>query len=285
MIRLPEIPGGAPPYAGEAIALAVLAVALSGYARWRRAWANYFPGAPRARWRIAAALGGLALLAAARLGREPEAPSRPRRLMVVIDSSGSMAADDLRPSRFAAALAEAGELVSRSGEAEIGLVELNGAPRVVLPPTPDRARVQEALSSLGALPPGGGSDLDAALALAAGYLVPDGGRIAAFTDGERDRSPIARLPLRLRQRDIRLELFGAGTPEGVALPGKPQPARLEEDVLLNMAEENGGRYTRLGVPPGSASRRPPARVPLPGRPLAMAALALLAIAGWRGAPW
>ena len=263
----------------------LLILALFRFLRWRRRWRALQFTARTLVPRALLALAGLCALALALHARGVAPESRPRRMMLVIDSSGSMAAADVSPSRFTAALAEAGEVALRAGESEVGLVEMNSTAHLTLAPTPDHEAVRRALAELAADPPAGGSDLDAALALAGGFLVPDGGRIVIFTDGERDRSPSPNLARRLREAGIRLEITGVGTPAGARLPGKPEPTRLDEVLLQSLAHENDGSYHRLGVRSPVPLTAVIPVLPVDARiPLFIAlAFLLLAVAG--GVPW
>lgn len=269
----------------SAAALALLLLlALVRFLRWRRRWRALQFTPRKIIPRAILALAGLCALALALQARGVAPEPRPRRMMLVIDSSGSMSASDVTPSRFTASMAEAGEIALRAGENEIGLVEMNSTPRLVLAPTPDREALRRALAEMAGEPPAGGSDLDKALALAGGFLVPDGGRIVIFTDGERDRSASPRLARLLHEAGIRLEITGVGTPAGAVLPGKPEPARLAESVLQALAHDNHGSYRRLGsrtqLPAAVIPALPmDARIPLF---IALSCL-LLAVAG--GVPW
>src|SRR3989442_12037345 len=64
-----------------------------------------------------------------------------RKVVVVLDTSASMKARDISPSRFDAARSEAASLVRRLGEgAEIMVIEAGVQPHVPAPPGRDRAR-------------------------------------------------------------------------------------------------------------------------------------------------
>lgn len=270
-----------------ALLTALLAATLWRFLRWRGKWSIHFPSPRRIAPRILLALTGLLLLAAALLSNPAGETPEPGRLMLVLDSSGSMRADDVGPSRFAAELAEAGDLINQTRELEIGIVELNSSPETKLVPTPDRNAARAVLAELGNLPPSGGSDLDRALAHAAGFLVPSGGRIILMTDGERDRSANPVLPGRLREKGIHLEIIGIGTPQGALIPGKPAPAQLHESDLQELAALSGGSYRRLGAPPAAGASSPltPFHLPFDAARLCALALAAFAAAACAGVPW
>ncbi|HZV95156.1 MAG TPA: VWA domain-containing protein [Candidatus Nitrosocosmicus sp.] len=106
-----------------------------------------------------------------------------KRVVVVLDTSASMKATDLSPSRFAHAQREALGLVSRLGEgAEVMVIESGVQPKVLAPFTRDRAEVVGAIRSAHArdLPNRLGDGIRTARAL----VGPDPrAEIHVFTDG------------------------------------------------------------------------------------------------------
>jgi Ca-activated chloride channel homolog len=106
-----------------------------------------------------------------------------KRVVVVLDTSASMKATDLSPSRFAHAQREALGLVSRLGEgAEVMVIESGVQPKVLAPFTRDRAEVVGAVRSAHArdLP----NRLGDAIRTARALVGPDPrAEIHVFTDG------------------------------------------------------------------------------------------------------
>src|SRR5207244_7679727 len=71
-----------------------------------------------------------------------------RKVVIVLDTSASMKARDVSPSRFGVAKSEAIALVNRLGEgAEVMLIETGVQPRVLVPLGRDRVRVLAAIRS------------------------------------------------------------------------------------------------------------------------------------------
>jgi Ca-activated chloride channel family protein len=152
------------------LALVPLAIAAALLARRRPArYAVRFPALPTLaaavprgpRWRallppalLCLALAGLAM-ALARPEATVAVPVEQASVMLVTDTSGSMNATDVRPSRLAAAR-DAGErfLDNVPDELQVGLVAFADAPTGVLRPTDDREAVRAALARLTA---GGGT--------------------------------------------------------------------------------------------------------------------------------
>lgn len=96
-------------------------------------------------------LGALALcvLAVARPSGMMDTPARERTIILAIDVSMSMGADDMKPSRLAAAQAAARSFIVSQPEAvRIGIIAFAGHALLVQPPTVDRAQVLDAVRHL-----------------------------------------------------------------------------------------------------------------------------------------
>jgi Ca-activated chloride channel homolog len=121
----------------------------------------------RGRWIPAAllilALTALLLGAARPMARVP-VPRDEATVMLVIDVSGSMNADDVEPTRMAAAQRAAGRFLDRLPERfQVGLVVFSSEAETLVPPTTDREAVRAALTTLHA---NGGTAMGDGLALA-----------------------------------------------------------------------------------------------------------------------
>jgi Ca-activated chloride channel family protein len=98
-------------------------------------------------------------------------PREDASVVLVMDVSGSMANDDVEPSRLDAAKAAARTFVSQVPERfRIGLVAFSNVADVMAPPTIDRTRVFKSISGLS---PGGGTAIGNALAKAVRVLVEE----------------------------------------------------------------------------------------------------------------
>src|SRR5438105_7176651 len=98
-------------------------------------------------------------------------------LVVLVDTSASMQATDVPPSRFAAAKARAATLIDGLGPADrMSIIGLADVPQVLITDSLDRAALHRALD---ALQPGvGGADLESALSLVNSLLQGGVGRAA-----------------------------------------------------------------------------------------------------------
>ena len=142
----------------------------------------------RPRWDLLLALQLLvALLAGLALARPAILGGGGQRLVVVLDTSASMAARDVQPSRFAAARQQVAETVgAASPDARISLVAAGRQPRVVLEDA-SAANVLGVLDSLQTEPDEG--DLPSAVRVAAGIAAPvaaNGSQVVVVTDGSFD---------------------------------------------------------------------------------------------------
>jgi Ca-activated chloride channel homolog len=108
----------------------------------------------RFRWLPAAllllALTALLLGAAKPLARVP-VPREEATVMLVVDVSGSMEADDVEPTRLDAAREAAGRFLDKlPARFQVGLVIFASEAETLVPPTTDRTAVRDALASLNA---------------------------------------------------------------------------------------------------------------------------------------
>jgi Ca-activated chloride channel family protein len=100
------------------------------------------------RWPLGLQIFALALLlfAAARPVASPPLPANKAAVMVAVDSSKSMLADDLQPTRLEASKALVREFVKLApATTKIGLISFSDAASALVPPTTDRQTLLEAL--------------------------------------------------------------------------------------------------------------------------------------------
>jgi Ca-activated chloride channel family protein len=106
----------------------------------------------RGRWVPAAllllALTALLLGAAKPTARVP-VPREEATVMLVVDVSGSMEADDVKPTRLDAAREAAGRFLEKlPARFQVGLVVFSSEAETLVPPTTDRTAVRDALAAL-----------------------------------------------------------------------------------------------------------------------------------------
>lgn len=143
-------------------------------------------------------------------------------IVVALDVSRSMLADDLSPNRLAMAKKGVAQLLDRSAGDRIGLLAFAGSAYLVCPLTTDHAIARQMLDELGPETiPKGGSSLVAALAEALHSFrgTQPGGRVlVVVSDGEDHGGEIATALDRLRRDGITVIAAQAGTPQGGLIP-------------------------------------------------------------------
>lgn len=229
-------------------------------------------GGKRSRRRhVPAVLFLLALVALLVSFGRPEAnvtlPVRTGQIVLAFDTSNSMVADDVEPTRLDAAKQIALDFVDRRpGSVQIGVVAFTNGGLIVQAPTKDEAQVRSAIERLS--PDGGtsiGEGIFASLtAIADGpvELNPDGdgsleeinaldigyysnAAIIVFTDGEDigGADPVALAGLAANS-GVPVYTVGVGTPRGtvVALDGFSIATALDEELLTEIASSTGGAH-------------------------------------------
>ncbi len=257
-----SVPGGLGFDRPIAIAVAALVVASVAFvarfaANRRRAQAFAYSNlafalgalrAPRLPGALLAAgtLAGTAALALAFAGPHfvVRVPSRDGTVVLCIDTSGSMRATDLEPSRSVASKTAARAFVAAvPGGTRVGIVTFATGASAALAPTADLDAVRDAIDRIP--PPDGATAIGDALELAA-RAMPDRGRrvIVLLTDGVNNRGvDPGRVSANLGARGIHIETVGIGSNDsGQLIPGTADPADLDVDALRAIAQNGDGRY-------------------------------------------
>lgn len=199
--------------------------------------------------------------------RVEEVHGRGVDVVVLMDTSLSMAAEDVAPGRFDLARLSASTLLQRLGGNRVALVTFAGEAATVCPLTLDLEAVRLLLDAvdLDAAPIPGTSLLagvDAATR-AFGPIEFDDDRervIVLYTDGEDHEEGVERVHSMARNAGIQVIAIGVGTPEGGPIPIKNADGtvrdykkdredrvvttRLDESALESIAVKTGGRYYR-----------------------------------------
>jgi Ca-activated chloride channel family protein len=217
---------------------------------------------------------GLLVLAAARpqFGTRVETVRRRGQdVMVAVDLSRSMLAQDVTPSRLDRARLAVLRLIRALDGDRIGLVAFAGDAFVQSPLTVDYAAAALFLNAMDPeMMPVPGTDLGEALRMSLDALEQAGREdrlIVVVTDGEDHEGQVEAQTQRAAERGVRIHAVGIGSAEGVPIPeslgsggsvsfkrdeaGNVVTTRLEEGILRGMAETTGGRYVR--VTPGSTA--------------------------------
>lgn len=190
-----------------------------------------------------------------------EVPQRGLDLLVVLDTSNSMLATDLRPSRLQRAKLGIGDLVRRLSGDRIGLVAFAGSSFLQCPLTTDYAAFTMILDDVhAAIIPRGGTAIAQALETALRSFGEARGAdraIVLITDGEDHEGGLERAIAALKEHSVRVYVVGVGTVEGGRIPlegqregflkdatGAVVTTALREESLKQIALATGGVYVR-----------------------------------------
>lgn len=171
-------------------------------------------------------------------------------VMLVIDTSGSMDATDVLPTRLDAARAAAHNLITQlPGNARIGLVSFSTTPTVASSLTDNRADVQAAIDALQA---GGATTTGDALLLALRQLSPvahatSNGRapamIVLLTDGATNRgsNPMV-AAAQAKASGISIVTVGIGSRNAAVTVRGRDVGGVDDAALQAIASATGGKY-------------------------------------------
>jgi Ca-activated chloride channel family protein len=178
-------------------------------------------------------------------------------LVIAIDTSRSMLATDLKPSRLARAKLAVRDLVSRLQGDRVGLVAFAGTAFLQCPLTLDYGAFAESLNAVEVgLIPKGGTALAPALESALAAFEGSEGKhqaIVLITDGEDNGGGVEEVTKKVAGRGIRVFTVGIGTPDGELIPleaggyvkdrsGQVVKSRLGESTLQQIATATNGLY-------------------------------------------
>lgn len=181
-------------------------------------------------------------------------------IYVLVDTSDSMQAQDLKPSRMERAKRELKDLLQWLTGDRIGLIPFAGKSTISCPLTTDYATFDLFLDQLDTdLIPIQGTDLAGALQKALTTFEPSQSRskaILLLTDGEATQGSLDPLIEQVKAAGIKIFVMGFGTEEGAPIParegggfkkdetGAMVISKLKEGSLKELASETGGVYVR-----------------------------------------
>jgi Ca-activated chloride channel family protein len=224
------------------------------------------------RWQKALRLVALALfifaLARPQWGREVrEIEQEGLQVMVALDVSQSMLADDIKPTRLDRAKLEIADLMERLDGDEVGLVLFSGASFIQVPLTTD---YQTALNYMDSAGPRSisrpGTVIGDAIRTSMMGFDPELASqkvLIIMTDGEdRETDPVMAAQ-EAAGEDVLIYAIGFGTPEGNPVPevnqfgeitgyksdenGQVILSRLDEGTLMTLAQTGNGKYYRASA--------------------------------------
>jgi Mg-chelatase subunit ChlD len=186
-------------------------------------------------------------------------------VMVVLDVSKSMLAEDVAPNRLARAKAEISEMVRQLPGHRIGLVVFAGRAVLLCPLTPDQSFFNLVLRGVDvhSVSRGGTRIGEAIRAATKGFPPGPGAKLVVLiTDGEDHESYPLEAAKAAKAEGVRIVAVGlgseAGSPVYITDPrsgaktqimhdGQPVITRLDGDTLRTMATDTGGAYVPAGT--------------------------------------
>lgn len=176
-------------------------------------------------------------------------------IVLALDISSSMLANDLQPNRIQAAKEVASKFVSRRDHDNIGLVVFSGESLSLMPLTTDRASVINAIAAAqtGAL--NDGTAIGDGIASAINRLISGQAKsksIILLTDGTNNAGDVAPATAAqiAKQKGIRIYAIGVGTNGSIQITDPygfsttTMETKIDEAALKSIASTTGGKYFR-----------------------------------------
>ncbi len=188
--------------------------------------------------------------------REIATFTRDQNLVILLDLSESMNANDISPSRLGRAKQKIEDLLNMSQGVKIGLIAFAADPHMIVPMTEDKDTIRHLLPSLDTdIVYVQGSKLAPALDMAATMLQNEPGNnkaIVVISDGGFEDASAIRNAKILAEKGIVLHAIGVGTLEGAPLKdregvvikknGSPIISKLEKERFREISNIGHGRY-------------------------------------------
>ncbi len=193
-------------------------------------------------------------------------------LVIAVDTSLSMQARDIKPSRIESAKLMLKLLIEQLGGYRIGLVAFAGQAYVECPLTTDEDALKYFLSSVDVnMLPEQGTSLSSAVETATGMLsrYPGHKALVLLTDGEDHEGKLKEAVKAAADSGVSIIAVGIGKPEGELIPmeepgataeykkdkdGHPVVSKLGEKTLVDMASATSGAYIRYSDAETAASQ-------------------------------
>ena len=181
-------------------------------------------------------------------------------IMICLDVSNSMLAEDYSPNRLERAKLAISRIVDRLQEDRIGLIVFAGSSFVQLPITTDYVSAKMFLNSIdtGSVPVQGTAIGDAVLTAARSFSEQSekSRAIIVITDGENHEDDPVDAARQVAEMGVKVYTIGVGSLRGQPIPkdgqlmkdreGNIVVSRLDEGTLQQMAEAGNGAYVHAG---------------------------------------
>lgn len=214
-------------------------------------------------WRLAAAFLVLALINPQLGSKMAEAKVKGIDIIVALDVSNSMMAEDLSPNRLVSAKRAISKMLEKLQGDRVGIIVFAGQAYVQLPITSDYAAGKLFLSTIDTdVVPVQGTDIGAAIDLSMKSFSeesPAQKAIVIITDGENHEADAVVAAQEAAEQGIRVFTIGMGSQDGTPIPqyngntrtgfkkdqdGNIVVTKLNEQMLREIAKAGNGAYIR-----------------------------------------
>lgn len=202
------------------------------------------------------------LLARPQFGSKLETVKRQGiEVIIALDISNSMLAQDVQPSRLAKAKRIVSQLVDKMQNDKVGMIVFAGDAFTQLPITSDYISAKMFLETIDpSLISKQGTALGAAIDLATRSFTPNEGvgrTVILITDGENHEGGVDEAIKRATEKGIQVNVLGVGSPEGSPIPSEGENdyrrdregniivTRLNEQMCQQIAQGGKGIYVRV----------------------------------------
>ena len=214
-------------------------------------------------WLVFAAIGLFAvLLARPQFGSKLETVKRQGvEVMIALDISNSMLAQDVQPSRLEKAKRLVAQVVDKMENDKVGMIVFAGDAFTQLPITSDYISAKMFLESINpSLISKQGTAIGAAINLATRSFTPQEGvgrAVIVITDGENHEGGAVEAAKAAAEKGIQVSVLGVGMPDGAPIPvegtndfrrdrdGNVVVTRLNEQMCQEIAQAGDGIYVRV----------------------------------------
>ncbi len=218
---------------------------------------------------VAALIFVIIALAGPRVGSKlKEVDKKGRELIIALDVSNSMLAEDVKPNRLEMARQSLHQLIRNLEDDKIGLIVFAGDAYIQIPVTNDYGAARLFLSSVNTdMVSSQGTSIGSAIELALRSFTPESGQngasvsdsraIIIITDGENHEEGIFKTAEKAAEKGVVIHTIGLGDPKGVPIPvragsnnfrkdkdGNVVVSKLDESTLKRIASVTEGFYIR-----------------------------------------
>lgn len=181
-------------------------------------------------------------------------------IIIALDVSNSMLAQDIQPNRIERAKQSISQLVDKLTNDRIGLIVFSGDAYMQLPITNDYSSAKMFLSSINpGIVPKQGTAIGSAIKLAMSSFTADSKSskvIVIISDGENHEDDPLEMAKLATEKGIVVHTIGIGSPDGAPIPfginnnylkdenGQVVVSRLDEETLSKIAVVGNGKYVR-----------------------------------------